>query len=118
MMSETIRVLLLLVSLFTVWYAMRKIRKSQMQIQDTVFWIGFFGLVLVLAVFPDIGIWLANLVGVDSPINLVFLVIIFVLLIKIFFQSIQISQLDKKIKSLSQRMALDSADLGKHHNSV
>ena len=107
--SETIRILLMLVSLFTVWYAMRKIRKSQMQIQDTVFWIGFFGLVLALAVFPGLGIWLAYLLGFYSPINFVFLFIIFVLLIKIFIQSIQISQLDKKIKSLSQRMALDNA---------
>ena len=105
--SETVRVLLLLVSFFTVWYAMRKIRKSQMQIQDTVYWIGFFGLVLILAVFPGLGIWLAELIGFYSPINFVFLFIIFALLIKIFFQSIQISQLDKKIKSLTQRMALD-----------
>ena len=108
-MSVTLRVLLLLVNFSTVWYAMRKIRKSQMQVQDTVFWVGLFGFTLLLAAFPALGMWMAELVGVYSPVNLVFLLIMFVLLVKVFLQSIQISQMDKKIKSLTQRIALDNA---------
>ncbi|MCL1864162.1 MAG: DUF2304 domain-containing protein [Defluviitaleaceae bacterium] len=109
MISIPIRVLLLLVSFFTLWYTMRKIRKSQMQIEDTVFWVCFFWFVLFLAIFPSVGVWFASMLGIYSPVNFVFLIFIFILLLKIFFQSIKISQLDKKIKSLTQRIAVDSS---------
>ena len=99
------------------WYTIRKIRKSQMQIEDTVFWICFFWFVLLLAAFPVVGMWLSDLVGIYSPVNFVFLIIIFILLIKTFFQSIQISQLDRKIKSLTQRIALDGTDKNEDFSS-
>jgi len=108
-MSIFLRILLLVVSFFTFWYVVRKIRKSQMQIEDTVFWLGFVFVISMLGAFPSIGIFFAYLIGFDSAVNFIFLCIIFVLLIKCFFQSIQISQLENKIKSLSQRMGLNNA---------
>ena len=107
-MSIFLRILLLVVSFFTFWYVVRKIRKSQMQIEDTVFWLGFVFVIFMLGAFPAMGIFFADLVGVDSPVNFIFLCIIFVLLIKCFFQSIQISKLDSQVKALSQRVALDN----------
>ena len=106
-MTIFLHVTLLVFSFFTFWYVIRKIRKSQFQIEDSVFWICFFLFVLVLGIIPPVGAFFSRLVGFDSPANFVFLSIIFVLLIKVFFQSIQISQLDSKIRSLSQKIALD-----------
>ena len=79
-MSIAIRVLLIVVSLFTFIYMLRKIRKSQLQIEHALFWIVFCGLLLILSIFPGIAIWISEVLGLQSPVNLVFLIIIFVLI--------------------------------------
>ena len=50
---------------------------------------------------------LSRLLGFVSPINFVYIVIIFLLIVKQFFMSIKISQLDSKVRILTQRIALN-----------
>ena len=62
---------------------------------------------LILAIFPGIAYWAANLLGFMSPINFVYVVIIFLLLAKQFFMSIKLSQLDSKVRILTEQVALN-----------
>lgn len=105
-MSVALRVLLIVVSLLTVMIVLKKIRKAQLQIEYTLFWVIFCGILVVLSIFPGIAVWFADLLGLQSPSNLIFLVIIFVLMIKIFNQTLEISKLDAKIQKLVQHEAL------------
>jgi hypothetical protein len=43
----------------------------------------------------------------QAPVNFVFLVIIFILLIKAFMQTIEHSQLEDKLNHLAQKIAID-----------
>ena len=43
----------------------------------------------------------------QAPVNFVFLVIIFILLIKAFMQTIEHSQLENKLNDLAQKIAID-----------
>ena len=43
----------------------------------------------------------------QSPINCVFLLVIFALMIKLFMQTIEHSQLEDKLKQLTQRLAIE-----------
>ena len=61
---------------------------------------------IVLAVFPSILIRLSRALGIGSPANLVFLTIIFLLLLKSFNLTVEISALEVKLKELTQRIAL------------
>ena len=45
-MTLSLKVVLIVISILTCFYIARKLRKSQMNINDTVFWI-FFAIVLV-----------------------------------------------------------------------
>ena len=45
--------------------------------------------------------------GFQSPINFVYIVIIFLLLAKQFFMSIKLSQLDSKVRILTEQVALN-----------
>ena len=81
--------------------------KRKVQIEDTIFWLLFSGILLILAIFPGIAYWAAYLLGFQSPINFVYIVIIFLLLAKQFFMSIRLSQLDSKVRILTQRVALN-----------
>ena len=102
-----IRVCLVLGSLITATYILRRVRLAKVQIEDTIFWLLFSGILLILAIFPGIAYWAAYLLGFQSPINFVYIVIIFLLLAKQFFMSIRLSQLDSKVRILTQRVALN-----------
>ena len=64
-------------------------------------------LLVILSIFPQIVEWLKDLIGIQSSVNCIFLIIIFLLLMKIFSLTIRVSQLDVKIKDLAQRYAVD-----------
>lgn len=105
-MSIMLRTALIVISLLTLWYTARKIRKSQLQIEDSIFWMAFPAALVILSVFPGIATWAAKMLGVQSPINFIFLAVIFILIVKIFSLSLRISQLDTKIRTLTQEIAI------------
>ena len=95
-----IRICLILGSLITAGYILRRVRLAKVQIEDTIFWLLFSAALLILAIFPGIAYWAANLLGFMSPIN-------FLLLAKQFFMSIRLSQLDSKVRILTEQVALN-----------
>lgn len=102
-----IRICLILGSIVTAGYILMRVRRSKVQIEDTIFWLLFSAVLLILAIFPGIAYWVSNLLGFISPINFVYLVIIFLLLAKQFFMSIKISQLDSRVRILTEQVALN-----------
>ena len=107
-MSATLRGLLIFASIVTVTWILRQIRKFKVKMEDAIFWMFFAGVLLGLAIFPEFSFKLSELLGFMSPINLVFIVIIFLLVEKIFTLSIIVSQLEEKISVLSAEVALRS----------
>ncbi len=103
-MSDTLKGLLIIASVLTVGWILRKIRKNKVKMEDAIFWIFFAAILLLLAIFPEISYELCRIFGIMSPSNLVFLVIIFLLVEKIFTLSIIVSQLEDKIGVLSQKL--------------
>lgn len=107
-MSGILRILLVLASVCTVAWSLRKINKSKVKMEDAIYWMFFGCALLVLAVFPQISYWLSELIGIESPANLVFLLIICLLMGKVFMLSIAVSQMDDKISIMSAELALRS----------
>ena len=109
-MSGTLRVLLFFAALMTGGWICFKIRKLQVKMQDAIFWVIFAVVLFILGLFPQACYWLTERLGIMSPANLVFLVIIFLLLEKVFTLSMVVSQLEEKISVLSAEIALRSRD--------
>ncbi len=107
-MSVTLRVLLLVAALFTAGWILHKIRKLKVKMEDAIFWMIFAAILCVLGLFPQITYWMTDLIGIMSPANLIFLIIIFLLMEKVFTLSILVSQLEDKISVLSAEIALRS----------
>ena len=107
-MSPTLRVLLVVASIFTVIWILWQIRKFKVKMEDAIFWTFFAFILLILAIFPEISFWLSRLLGFISPANLIYLVVIFLLVEKIFTLSIVVSQLEEKISILSSELAIRS----------
>lgn len=107
-MSDTLRILLFFSALATGGWILYKIHKLQVKMQDAIFWVVFAIVLFVMGVFPEACYWLTERLGVMSPANLIFLVIIFLLMEKVFTLSIIVSQLEEKISVLSVELALRS----------
>ncbi len=105
--SLAFRLMLILGSLLTVLFMIRRIRHSKIQIEDSIFWFLFSGFLLVLSIFPQLASLAAKALGLQAPINVVYLSIIFLLIIKQFFMTLRISQLDSKLKIVTQKVALN-----------
>lgn len=100
------RCLLLAGALGTLGYIMKKIRKNSLEIDYSIFWILFSGVLVLVSIFPGIITWAADVLGFISPANMVFLVVIFLLVLKLFSVTIKLSLLENKIKTLVQHIAL------------
>ena len=106
-MTIGLRVLLIVGSILTCIYVLSKIRKSKMRTENSLFWIMFSFVLVILGLFPGIAIWFARLLGVQSTVNLVFLVVIFFLLIKVFLQDQRAAKIEAQLTQFSQRYAID-----------
>ena len=106
-MSIVLRIILIIVSILNCGWILKRIQKSQVKIEDSIFWILFSGCLIFISIFPGIVEYGAKLTGIASPVNFVYLAIIFILILKIFRLSIRISQLESKLQTLAQKYALD-----------
>lgn len=106
-MTLDLRITLFAVSLLTLIFVTRKVRDAKIKLEDSIFWFCIAGLLLLVSIFPQVFFALSNIVGTYSTANFVFLFFIFVLLIQCFSLTMRISQVDTKIKELTQQLAIE-----------
>ncbi len=109
-MTLVFRAILIIVSILFLLIMLRKIHNSKVSIDNAIFWIVFSFIIVLMAIFPQVPIYFADLLGIQSPVNLVYLVMIFVLIVKLFKDTLQISKLEEKIKNLAQEEAIMKHD--------
>lgn len=102
-----IRILLIVSAILLLVYMLKKIRVAKLKIEYTLFWIAFSSFLVLMGVFPKLFYMISRVIGFKSPISMVYLLIIFVLIVKMFLMTLQISQLENKIDSLAQQIAID-----------
>lgn len=110
-MTITLRIVLMIVSLLNCVWTLSSIRKARIKIESSIFWIIFSIVLLVISFVPELVEFGADLLGVQSPSNFIFLVIIFLLILKLFRLTMYLSQLEKKVDHLVQRYAIDAHEL-------
>lgn len=106
-MSAILRVFIIIGAFCLLIYMLKKIRQSKLKIEYTIFWILFSLALVLIGIFPKVFYFISRIIGFQAPINMIFLVIIFVLIVKLFLTSMQISKLENKVDSLTQQIAID-----------
>jgi hypothetical protein len=81
-----------------------------MKIEDSIFWVMFALLLVLFSLFPKLADFISGMVGTYSTANFIFTFMIFILLLKVFFQSVKISQLERRVTELIQAFALDKEE--------
>ncbi|MBQ8857635.1 MAG: DUF2304 domain-containing protein [Lachnospiraceae bacterium] len=109
-MSPVFQVLLIFGAVLMTYYILKRIRQSKLQIEYAIFWIVFSGILLVFSIFPFLVAMLTRLIGMELPVNFIFLFFILILILKAFFQTIETSALENKVRNLTQRLAIEEKD--------
>ena len=109
-MSAVFQVLLIFGAVLMTYYILKRIRQSKLQIEYAIFWIVFSGILLVFSIFPFIVVIATKLIGMELPVNFIFLFFILILILKAFFKTIETSALENKVRNLTQRLAIEEKD--------
>lgn len=117
-MTITLRIILMIISIVTFLYVMRRINKAKIQIADSIFWIFFSIILLIFGLFPNIINYLKLVFGISDPTNCLFFLIIGALLVKTFGLSIKVSQLENKLVELIQSYGIDHTDILEIDDSI
>ena len=105
-MQPIFRIILIIVSLLTMSFMLRKIRQAKVQIEAAMFWVIVALILVVFSLCPAVADACARLLGIYSTPNFLFLFMIFLLMVKVFSMTLQVSQLESKQKELVQKIAL------------
>lgn len=70
-------------------------------------WIVFALGMVVIAIFPEVVYFFTGLIGIESPTNALYLVIIFIMLIMIFYLFMKTSVLENKLNRMIENFAIN-----------
>jgi len=69
-------------------------------------WIALAAVVVIAGIFPELAVWLSGVVGVQTPVNLVFAMAFVVLLLVCIQLSAEVSNLEEETRTLAEEIAL------------
>ena len=98
-------------SLLVTFLVLRKIRKKQLSIDDSLYWILSSFFLLILSIFPQIAFFFAAILGIHDPTNFVFILVILIVCLKLFSISIELSIQKQRLNTLVQKLALANKEI-------
>jgi hypothetical protein len=105
-MSTTAHVFVAVVTMGTLTFIIRLVRRRQMRAKYSVFWVSVGGLMAVLAVSPGLLDTVSDLLGIAyAPTTIFILAIVLLVLVAVHF-SWELSRLEQRTRILAQDLAL------------
>jgi len=93
-------------ALLTLLFMFELLRRRRLREKYAALWISVSFAVIVFAVFPRLLYWLAELVGITTPANLLFFLSLLVLLVVCVQLSAEISSMEHEVQTLAEESAL------------
>lgn len=116
-MSLRLQISLFSISIIVFLVLLNNIRRSKISTDMATVWILWGIGLIVLSLFPQIVTFLGKIVGIVTPVNTLYLIMIFLLYVLVFFLYIKVSVLEEKIKNLIHAVALDEKEHQNEKNS-
>ena len=99
-------ILAAIAALITFVFVIDLLRRGVLREKYAVLWLFFSGAALLLAIFPDVLVWLTGVLGVAEPVNLLFFVTIVLLVLVSIQLSYELSRHEARIRRLAEEVAL------------
>ena len=104
-MSSSLRIGLLIASIIALCFVILNIKKKMLNIKYSIVWILWALLSLIMAIFPKTFYGLSKLLGIEMPVNAVFLIMIALLYGLTFYAYMMISKHNDEIIKLTYEVA-------------
>lgn len=105
-MSQGLRLGLLLASLIALIFVIVTVAKRKLNIKYSIVWILWALLSLLMSIFPETFYGLSDLLGIQMPVNTVFLIMITLLYGLTFYVYIMISKHNEEIIKLTYEISI------------
>lgn len=106
-MSPLLRIEMLILALTVIAVIVHSVNKKKMCVGYSLVWIFISILIITIAVFPGIVFWFCEILGIETPSNLVYLFGILALLMITFMQTGILSKQSERIKHLTQMISIE-----------
>ena len=106
MISRTAHVVVMVLAVAATVFVVRLIRTRRLKGKYSVLWMGLAAIQLLVAVFPVLAARAASILGVQTPLNAVFLAVIAVLALVAVDLSWEVSKMEDRTRRLAEEAAL------------
>lgn len=104
-MSKVLQSFLLIGSIIVLYVVIRNVLKNKMNIHFAVVWIIWGIGMVILSIFPNLVYRISNLMGIQIPVNAVFLIMIFLLYCLTFYIYFILSKYNENLINLNYEVA-------------
>ena len=105
-MSLRLQLVIAFMDILAFAWIVNMIRKNKIDLRYALSWLFSLVILLILDAFPVIVYKMADLIGIDTPSNMVFFVGFLIFIVLIYTSTASISHLSNKTKKLTQELAL------------
>ena len=105
-MTVQLRIILFVLILLTFALFVDQIKQKKLKLQYTLTWMLLLLFILIVTVFPEILGFVANIMGIALPINMIFFFGFLFTLVIIYRLTMAVSKQSEEIKFLTQKVAL------------
>lgn len=105
-MTPVSQIIGIIAAVLTLLVVIEMVRRGNLKERHALWWIIAGVLALIIGIFPDLLDGIADLVGVEVPINLIFFVSIAVLFLVCIQSSSELTSLEEKTRTLAEESAL------------
>lgn len=106
-MGLLLRIEMIVVAVLVVFIIIHNVNRKRLRIQYSFVWLLIALSLLAVAFFPGIVIWLCSIMSIETPVNLIYLLGIFALLLITFYQTLVISRQADRITRLTQIVSIE-----------
>lgn len=105
-MSIRLQVVIIIGILIVLAYIFDHVKKQKMDLRYALGWIIVSICILIVTIFPVLLEMISGLVGISTPVNMLFFFGFILMVFLIFGMSVTISQLSDRVKKLAQEIAI------------
>ncbi len=108
MISLKLQLLLVVFSLVVLFVFVNRTRRYKLELKYALVWIFFSAAGVVVAVFPQIFFLIARVMGIEVPVNAVFLLAVSSIFLILYSLTVSLSNHSRKLRTLTQEVGLMS----------
>ncbi len=106
MITLKLQLLLIAFSLVVLIVFVNRTRRYKLELKYALVWIFFSAAGVIVSIFPQIFFFIARVMGIEVPVNAVFLLAVSAIFLTLYSLTVSLSNHSRKLRTLTQEVGL------------